>query len=112
MSNYVRYRPPRPLTDFLDPNGNALPGHEASGTILSYAALDALAKARTNHQPCELVAVGEHRHPDGRVFLDYAVSVEWLEATTNYRDIDGRLVWVCPECDMHNGKHSRNCPAG
>jgi|PlaIllAssembly_1097288.scaffolds.fasta_scaffold04203_4 hypothetical protein len=114
MMAYVAYPRPRPLTDFLDERGTPLPGSEPSGTLLSYAALDALAKSRTYHKPCQLVAVGEDRHPDGKVWLTFAISREWLESETDYRYIEGERypVYVCPECEGMRHKHNRGCPNG
>lgn len=111
---YLAYSRPRPLTDFLDEDGSAAPGWEASGFLLSYAALDELAKSKSTGKPCQLVAVGEDRHPDGRVFLTFAISREWLESETDYRFLDGDRypTYVCPECDGHGHKHARNCPNG
>lgn len=111
---YVAYSRPRPLTDFLEEDGSASPGWEASGFLLSFAALDELAKSKSTGKPCQLVAVGEDRHPDGKVFLTFAVSREWLEAETDYRYLPGERypTYVCPECEGINHKHSRNCGRG
>lgn len=112
MGKFVPYPHPRELTDFLGPDGTPMPGHEASGTILSYAALDALARSKTAHEPCMLVAIGEHvDERRGRRFLELAINPAWLQTRTNYRYVKGERypVWTCPECGETNRRHRRGC---
>jgi hypothetical protein len=107
-----RERRIRPLTDYLDDRGAVLSGHEQGGLILSPMALDALSSAKASGKPCALVATGEEWHDDGRHFLTFGVPLDYIEATTDYRSDDGRLVYVCPECADRHGNHRKVCSRG
>lgn len=116
QSRAVRFDRPRPLTDYLDDAGAAIPGHELGGLALPPHALAALADSKVTRQPCELVVTGEEWGSDGRHFLLFGVSRDYIEATTDYRHVKvddndrGALRWVCPDCRERSGKHSKLCP--
>lgn len=97
-----------PLTDYLDEHGRPLPGNEPSKFMLSWAALDALGTSKASRQPCELVVIGEEQTED-KFYLVYGVQRSYIEATTDYRHLDGGLHYVCPECLELRGKHRRTC---
>jgi hypothetical protein len=105
------FQTPRPLTDYLDEDGTAIPGHEASGTMLPYVALDAIARSRSRREPCQLVVTGEERYADGRRFVILSVAADWLVRFTNLRCIDGQWVYVCPDCELTGHRHRRSCPS-
>ena len=103
--NRTRYKAPVPVEEFL---GEA--GWELNGALLPDFALDALAKSRTYHAPCEYVVVGEINREDGARFLQFGVPTAYIESVSNYRaEPDGRLRLVCPECAYKDGNHSRSC---
>lgn len=116
-SRQVRFETPRPLTDYLE-HGRSLPGNEMGGLILPPMALAALADATVSRQPCELVVIGEEWLPDGRHYLDFGVSREYIEATSEYRHVKGgpndpgSLRFICSECREKSGKHLRMCSRG
>ena len=102
---------PRPLTDYLE-NGRPMAGKEAGGLILPPLALDALAASKTSGQPCEIVATGEEWTLDGRHYLTFGVSRDYIEATTDYRHEKAGLAYVCPECGDKHGQHRKMCGRG
>ncbi len=95
-TSYHPFRPAHALTEHLsDP---AMPPH----------GYDAVAASKVSGQPPEFVVQGEWRR-DNRRFLDLALSRDYIEAVSNYRDLDGTLRWTCPECGRLSGKHTRVC---
>lgn len=102
----IAYDPPRPLTDWVV-LGEIVEGCEANGRALRYDAIEELNRAAKTGQPCQYVVVGERRYGDGRFTLDLAVSPAWIRAMTDWRPIDGRLVWICPDCEGHGDTHRK-----
>ena len=110
-STYERFVPPRALAGY-----RGQPGLEIGDQLLSPAAYQAIADAASSRQPCELVAIGETRTPDGRRYLDLGVSRDYIEATTNWRHpihadgtTDHALSWRCPDCGLWGDKHAKTC---
>jgi hypothetical protein len=108
------YRKPKSVRDFMDENGEGLPGAETSGSVLTYAALDAYAASVNEHRPCEILIAGEFRDHKGRRRLIEATNVDWVLAMyPGYRlDKDGNIRDFCVECEGWQGKHSRSCKRG
>lgn len=104
----VRFKDPKPLTEYLE-NGRPIAGDELGWLILPPAALDAIAASKMSGRPCELVVTGEEWAIDGRHFLTFGASRDHIEAVTDYRDQDGFLHYICPECEKAGGKHHRGC---
>ena len=102
---------PKNLTDYIE-GGKPLPGNEASSLILPPLALDALAAAKMTGQPCEVVVTGEEWTPDRRHYLTFGINRAYIEATTDYRQEDGGLAYVCPECANRHGTHRKMCSRG
>lgn len=102
-TEYFRFRPHRRPEEYL---GQAGPNF---GLALPPYALDAIADAKVTRRPNQYAVVGEWRR-EGIRFLDLAVTREWLEAVSNYRqDESGRLRWTCPECGRLGGSHAKGC---
>ena len=110
---YVPFDYPRPIRDFL-----GQPGAEPNGMMLPAYVLNGHAECITRGLPAEHVVSGEDHHPDGRVYLRFAVTRRYIEAVSDFRDLDPNnpthsgLVYVCPDCQGHSGKHSRACANG
>lgn len=109
------YREPRLPGEWIE-DGVPLPGWEASGFLLSWAALDSWATHVSTGEPCETLIVGEvSREVRGekRTWLLEAQNARWIERSTDWRLLDGRWVWFCPECSRSGGKdHERACSRG
>lgn len=103
-SEYRTFRPPRGLHEFV-----GIPAESPSGFLLSWTALDALSASRTSGLPASLVVTGERRYEDGRRHLTYAAPRDYIEAVSDFRELDGKLVYVCPDCGLRSGKHTKTC---
>lgn len=103
---HVRFNPPRRLAEY---RGQA--GHEASGQMLSYSALDALATAVTTKTEPEYVVVGEFRREDGARFLELGTTTTFIEGSSDYRihPESKNLRLLCPNCETWDGKHKKTC---
>lgn len=111
QTTYVRFDPPRRLTEYA---GQA--GMEVGGQRLTPAAYEAIAEAKRSGLPCELVVIGEYVRPDGKGFLSFGTPPEYIEAVTDYRrrrgedgKPDSRLRLWCANCEMWDGKHTKSC---
>ncbi len=105
--NPIVFTPYRSIRQYL---GQA--GSEANGMMLPQYVLNSHADCVTRDLPEEHVVMGQSSHPDGRVFLTFGATPAYIEATTNFRDVPGKgLIYVCPFCQGHSGKHERNCKA-
>jgi hypothetical protein len=106
---YQKFQPYRSIRGFLGQSGN-----EANELILPNFVLDSHAHCLMNNLPEEYVVTGKTiREIDGMEFLRFAATREYIEATTDFRDVPGEgLIYVCPECEGHSGKHSRSCKNG
>lgn len=100
---YHPFAPHRPLAQY-----RGQPGNEVNGQALSLMAYDALADSMASGKPCELVVIGEYVI-DGLRYLAYGATPAYIEATTEYRSVSGRLRLVCPECEEKDGRHLRSC---
>lgn len=98
--------PPRRVSEYV-----GQPGHEVGQQLLSPAAYQAIADAKSSGRPCELVVTGMFTYPDGRRYLDLGVDRAYIEATTNHRHSEGRLRYLCPYCDRWDDKHTKSCEA-
>jgi hypothetical protein len=109
LTTYVRFTPPRRLSEYV-----GQPGPEATGERLTSTAYDAIAQSKVTGQPPELVVIGEYRREDGKSFLDFGVPTEHIEAVTEWRWDGGvkRLRLVCPLCELKDGKHAKDCDRG
>lgn len=105
----ITFDHPRPLTDWIE-DGTVAPGHELGGLVLPPMALDALAQSKITRQPCEMAVVGEEWHDDGRHYLRFATTRDYIEAVTDYHHEDGGLHYRCPDCTQMRGRHARGCP--
>jgi hypothetical protein len=113
--SYTHYNPPRPLREWIE-EGQVVEGHEPNGTAFSY---DVLASMNRGGVP-QFVVVGKADYGDGRWFLDFGISLAYIEATSDFRERDGILVWVCPVCEGVGDEHRRievkgqlvKCPNG
>ncbi|MFN8631170.1 MAG: hypothetical protein U0838_12905 [Chloroflexota bacterium] len=112
----VRYGLPKPVSDWIE-DGAAAPGDEANGLALPWHVLDAYARSLVAGRPCEFVVVGEERHRDGRRFLTFAASREFIEQATEYaheldasgQPVPGGLHYRCPSCLKSRGGHRAGC---
>lgn len=106
ITTYTRFVPPRRIAEYVGQKGS-----EANGQRLSYAAYDALAASKVSGREPEFVVIGEYRRSDGASFLDLGVTRDYIEATTDFRWDAGakKLRYVCPECEMKDGKHATKC---
>lgn len=106
-ATYTAFNPPHLLREYL-----GKPGHEVDGTALSRHALDALGEGKVlGHEV--MVVRGRWNYPDGRFYLDFAMTTAHVEATTDHRwDPNARRLRIeCPECGQKDGKHKRGCAA-
>lgn len=104
---YTAFRPPRSIRQYL-----GQPGHEPSGQILPWSVLDSHAQSLTRGLPEEFVVTGEDVRDDGRRFLRFAATREYIEATTDFRqDEGGRLRLFCMVCSLWDGRHTKGCTA-
>lgn len=99
---YDPFRPARPLRDWIV-DGAVVEGHEANKTAFPFHVLESINRPGVS----EYVVLGVERFDDGAWFLDFGTSREYIEATTDFRDRDGLLVWTCPDCDGVNDDHRR-----
>lgn len=106
---YFQFAAPRPVTEWIDSETGVLPGNEVGGRALPPHVLDSHSRSVCEGLPDEYVAIGEDRRPDGATFLRFAVTREYIEATTSFRQTDRGLVYVCPDCEGTSGKHSKRC---
>lgn len=95
----------RPLTDWIV-NGQTVPGHELNGLAIPWRVLDEPVRPDL---PAQYVVIGRRDHPDGRWFLEFGISAEWVVATSG-----GTYTWVagekypvvtCPDCGGLRGTH-------
>lgn len=101
---YTRFDPPRRLAAYQGQTGS-----EAGGRLLSPDAYQALADAKMKGREPMLVVRGEYVG-EGRRYLHYAVTKDYIEANTNWRDDGFHLLhWTCPTCGMKSGKHTKSC---
>ncbi len=108
MTTYTEFRPPRSVRQYL-----GQPGSEPNGQLLPWTVLDSHADCVTRSLPEEFVVIGEELHEDGRRFLQFGATTEFIEATTSWR-WDGQTRQLrswCPVCEHWDGKHSKGCTA-
>lgn len=105
---YVRFPESHRLVEYRGRSGS-----EVGGQRLSPMALDEIAAATVERREPGYVVVGETVNVDGSRFLDYAVTRDHIEDTTNFRWSKGSgFLWVCPDCGQKSGKHSKLCELG
>lgn len=108
---YTAFKPPRHIKEFLGE-----PGWEATGTLLPFIVLDAhaqtIVRRRAGPAPEKFCVIGEYNREDGRRYLDFAVTSEWIEANSNHRleEATREYRWKCPMCALLGGKHEKGCP--
>lgn len=105
---YTAFHPRRRVAEFL-----GQPGHEPNGTLLPFAVMDAHAIAVSTRTPEMYAVTGQRVRDDGTRWLDFGITREYSEATSNFRDLGkGKgLTYVCPSCEGHSGTHSKACKA-
>ena len=109
-STFTPFEFARPLTDYCDEKGEPLPGNEwGTERALPWCAIDDLHRARAKHMPTEFLVGGEWRTDDGKTYVQLVVNPRFVEWTTNWRHLEGRFRWVCPECGLTNDAHTRAC---
>jgi hypothetical protein len=86
-------------------------GSEVGGLRLPVNVMNSLAETIPKHLPEQYAVKGEWTYPDGRRFLEFAVTTEWIEATTDLRWDPGqrKLRVKCPLCEFWDGKHAKGC---
>lgn len=81
-----------------------------NGLALTPDVIEAIASSRVSGRPHGYLVQGEWLRRDGVRYLDIAVDRRWVEANSHYRvDEHGQLRWVCPECGLKGGRHSKAC---
>jgi hypothetical protein len=104
---YTAFKPPRSVRQYL-----GQPGNEPSAQALPWSVLDSHANSVTKGLPEEYVVIGEDVRDDGKRFLRFGATREYIEATTDFRQDDaGRLRLRCPVCELWDGKHTKGCTA-
>lgn len=104
---HVRFEPTRKLTEYI-----GQPGEEIGGQRLTPAAYEAISDAKRTGKPSELVVTGEYIRSDGARFLTFGVTREHIEAVSDFRHHLGRLHYLCPDCGLWDGRHSKVCGNG
>jgi hypothetical protein len=103
MNAYQAFAPHRSVREYL-----GTPGNELGGLILPAWVLDSHAQSVTAGTPEEYIVMGEWER-DGKTYLCFGVTREYIEAVSDFRDRNGQMVYVCPDCEGASGKHSRSC---
>ncbi len=105
-TEHVLFTPTRSMRQYL---GQA--GHEASGQMLSFAALDSLAEGQNKGHAPDMVVIGEYREDDGRRYLEFGATSEHIIANSDYRihPVTNKLRLQCPACELWDGRHTRGC---
>jgi len=105
-SAYLPFYPPRPVREY-----QSVAGQEPSGLRLPWFVLDSLGRTIPAHLPDEYVVIGERVYDDGRRFLQFAATTEFIEATTSHRydPEHHRLRLQCQSCLAWDGKHRKGC---
>lgn len=103
---YERFPVHRPVKPYI-----GQPGNEPNRLRVPWPVLDSHGSCVSRHLPQEYVVIGESTYPDGRRYLDFAVTTEHIEAVTHWRrdDETHRLRLRCPACALWDGKHARGC---
>ena len=86
-------------------------GSEIGSVRLPAYVVESLATTAAEGLPEQYVGKGEWTTADGRQFLEFAVTTEWIEAVSDHRWDPGqrRLRLQCPACLFWDGKHRRAC---
>lgn len=86
-------------------------GSEVGGLRLPAHVMASLGTTIPKGLPEQYAVKGEWTYPDGRTFLEFAVTTEWIEAVTDHRYDPGqhRLRVKCPSCEFWDGKHRKGC---
>jgi hypothetical protein len=99
------FTPARPVTEWIV-NGQTVPGHEIGDLALP---------PRVLADPAQYIVIGRCDNPDGRWFLDFAISAEWVIAQSGgtYSRVEGERypIVTCPECRGLRGNHAAGCPS-
>ena len=96
--------PPRSVREYL-----GQPGPEIGDLALPPIVLDAHAAALSSGGPEEFCVVGFDQAGGGPRRLRFEVTRAFVEATTDFRHRNGKLRFLCPECGLLNGEHSKGC---
>jgi hypothetical protein len=104
---YQRFSPWRSPREYQGQPGFEMSSH----LVLPTYVMDSLATTIPKGQPEQYAVKGEWTYPDGRRFLEFAVTTEWIEATTDLRYDTGqrKLRLQCPLCLFWDGKHAKGC---
>lgn len=88
-------------------------GAEVGGLRLPVYVMVSLSETIPKGLPEQYVVKGEWTTPDGRAFLQFGVTTEWIEAVTDHRwdPMTRRLRLKCPSCLYWDGRHRKNCGA-
>jgi hypothetical protein len=86
-------------------------GSEVGGLRLPAYVTESLAATKLRGLPEQYTIKGETTTPDGRRFLDFAVTTEYIEKVTDFRYDAGqrKLRLRCPLCLFWDGKHRKGC---
>jgi hypothetical protein len=104
--SYTAFKPHRSIRQYL-----GTPGPEVNGLALPYYVLDSHANCVSKDLPDEFIVTGETTNGD-KTFLQFGVTRDYIEAVSDFREVNGQLIYVCPDCQGHSGKHSRSCKRG
>lgn len=104
---YTAFNPHRSIRQYLGQSG-----HEPNGQALPWSVLDSHADSMTKGLPEEYTVMGEDTLDDGRRFLRFGATREYIEATTAFRqDENGRMRLFCMTCSLWDGRHTKACTA-
>lgn len=86
-------------------------GDEPNGMKLPWSVLDSLAATESRRLPNQYVVIGETISSDGKRRLEFGVTTEFIEATTDHRwdPTQHKLRIRCPACLIWDGKHAKGC---
>ncbi len=106
IGTYHRFSPPRPVKQYTGQTG-----HEPSKLALPWWVMDSLGRTIPGHLPDEYAVIGETIYEDGRRYLDFGVTREFIEAATTMRWDTGQKKFreLCPRCGVMGGKHAKGC---
>lgn len=105
-TEYVPFNPARKPEEYI-----GQPGRH-NGLALPHDTIEAIGRSRLTGQAHPFLVRGEWRREDGARWLDIAIDSTWVGANTNYKTVDGRLRWTCPECGKLSDAHGRGCGYG
>ena len=104
---YRPFAPFRRITEYLGQSGQ-----EVGGLALPPGVLESHAGCLVKDLPEEFVVTGIDERSDDKWFLRFAITRAYIEAVSDFRDVDRehkQLIYICPDCEGRSGKHSKSC---